>query len=65
MFFCLACSPFLLVDEFDQALAKVIKVKDLDVQNFDGPLDLIVHAIPILQRVTQVLLRVLDSPLQV
>lgn len=54
----------LFVDEFNQALAKIVKVKDLDVQNFDGPLDFRVHAIPILQRVIQVLLCVLDAALQ-
>ena len=57
--------PSLFVDEFHQALAEVIKVKDLDVQNFDGPLDFGVHAVPVLQGVIQVLLRVLDAALQV
>lgn len=56
--------PFLFVDEFNQALAEVIKVKDLDVQNFDGPLDFRVHTIPFLQRIVQVLLGVLDATLQ-
>lgn len=54
----------LLVDELNQTLAQVVEVKDLDIQNFDGPLDLRVHAVAILQGVVQVLLRVLDAALQ-
>lgn len=54
---------FLFVDEFNQALAEVIKVKDLHVQNSDGPLDFSVHAVPFLQRVIQLLFRVLDATL--
>lgn len=57
--------PFLFVNKFNKALAEVIKVKDLDVQNFYGSLDLSIQAIPVLQRVTQVLLRVLDATFQV
>lgn len=54
----------LLVDEFHQTLAQVVEVKDLDVENFNGPLDFRVHAVAVLQGVVQVLLRVLDAALQ-
>lgn len=40
---------FLFVNEFDQALAEVIEVKNLDVQNFNDPLNLSIHTIPFLQ----------------
>lgn len=52
----ISSSAFLLVDQFKQALTEVVKVKDLDVQNFNGPLDFSVHAVPFPQGVIQVLL---------
>lgn len=46
----------LFTDELEEALAQVVQVKDLDVQDLDGPLDLSVHAVALVQGVTQVLL---------
>lgn len=61
--FCFSPPPFLFVNKFNKALAEVVKVKDLDVQYFYGPLDLGIHAISFLQRVAEVLLCVLDAAL--
>ena len=44
-------SPFLFVNKFNKALAEVIEVKDLDIQNLYRPVDLSIHTIPILQRI--------------
>lgn len=52
----LSSSAFLFVDQFKEALTEVVQVKDLDVQDFNGPLDFSVHAVPFAQTVIQVLL---------
>ena len=52
----ISSSAFLFVDQFKQALTEVVEVKDLDVQNFNGPLDFSIHAVPFPQRAIQVLL---------
>jgi len=53
------------IDELHQALAEVVEVKNLDVEDLDCSLDLVVHAVPVLQSVVQILLKVLDTPLQI